>query len=289
METMQRQREQVPGVRVGPGDSAGEARATPDERALAVDLENVGRRYGQGESTVVALDGASLGVSEGEFLALMGPSGSGKSTLLNLVGALDRPTSGRVVVGGRDISTLSAREAARYRRREVGFIFQSFNLLPRLSVLENVALPLMFEGMARDERERRARAMLGELGLERRLTHQPGTLSGGERQRVAIARALVNNPRVLLADEPTGNLDSRNAGAAMDLLADLNRTRGQTIILITHDPEVAAVAERVVRMRDGRITGTGTGSGTGPDALAPEVARARDVHHRDVPSSVQGA
>jgi putative ABC transport system ATP-binding protein len=191
----------------------------------------------------------------------MGPSGSGKSTLLNLIGALDRPTEGRIIVGDRDIARLSTKEAACYRRREVGFIFQSFNLLPRLTVLENVALPLMFEGIAPAVRTRRARATLENLGLSDRLHHQPTTLSGGEQQRVAIARALINQPRLLLADEPTGNLDSRNAEAVVTLLADLNHTRGQTILLITHNPEVAGTAGQIVHMRDGRIVHADGGKG----------------------------
>jgi len=226
---------------------------------ILVRVEEVSRRYGRGSGEVAALDGVSLDVGAGEFLAIMGPSGSGKSTLLNLLGALDKPSSGRVMVGGRDIAGLGANEAARFRRREIGFIFQSFNLLPRLTVLENVALPLMLEGVAPAERKRRATDVLGELGLEERLGHHPTTLSGGEKQRVAIARALINRPSLLLADEPTGNLDSRNAAAAMALLSDLNRSRAQTIVLITHDPEIAASASRVVRMRDGRIVGGATG------------------------------
>ena len=219
----------------------------------AVHLDGVTRRYGSGAGTVAALDSVTMDVGVGEFLAIMGPSGSGKSTLLNLVGALDRPTAGRVVVGGRDVAALDAKAAARYRRREVGFIFQSFNLLPRLTVLENVAFPLLLDGVAKAERERRARAELDALALVDRSSHLPGTLSGGEKQRVAIARALVNRPRLLLADEPTGNLDSRNAAAVVELLVELNRAQGQTIVLITHNPEVAAAAGRTVRMRDGRL------------------------------------
>ena len=229
-------------------------------RTPAIELDVVERTYGRGDSEVHALQRVSLMVAEGEFIAIMGPSGSGKSTLLNLVGALDRPTAGRILAGGRDVAGLSAREAARYRRREVGFVFQSFNLLPRLTVLENVALPLMFEGVVPAERDRKARGLLEDLGLGGRLRHKPGTLSGGEKQRVAIARALVNDPHVLLADEPTGNLDSKNAEAAMELLVELNRTRRQTIFLITHEADVARHASRVVHMRDGRVTdGEGRG------------------------------
>src|SRR5207245_7431094 len=194
-----------------------------------------------------------------EFVAIMGPSGSGKSTLLNLVGALDRPSGGRVLVGGRDISRLTPKDAARYRRREVGFIFQSFNLLPRQTVLENVIAPLMFDSVGPAERRERATEALRRLGMEDRLLHRPATLSGGEQQRVAIARALIGRPRVLLADEPTGNLDSRNAAAVQDLLRGLHED-GQTILLITHDAGVAANAGRMVHTLDGRIV-DGTGGG----------------------------
>ena len=241
--------------------SGAEARAGQAGTAVpVVQLENVSRVYPAGQEGVHALDGCSLEIAEGEFLAIMGPSGSGKSTMLNLIGALDAPTEGRVVVGGRDISTLSARDAARYRRREVGFIFQSFHLLPRLTVLENVMLPLMLDGVAPAVRQQRAAQVVAELGLTPRAGHRPNALSGGEKQRAAIARALVNHPRLLLADEPTGNLDSRNAGVVMDLLAELNRTRGQTIVVITHNPEVAGVADRTIHLRDGRIVDSGVPS-----------------------------
>ena len=173
--------------------------------------------------------------------------------------AADTAPRPRILVGGRDISGLSVSESARYRREEVGFIFQSFNLLPRLSVLENVAMPLMFDGVGPAERTARAREIVAELGMDHRLAHRPPTLSGGEKQRVAIARALVHRPRLLLADEPTGNLDSRNAEAAMDVLAHLNRDRGQTIVLITHEGEVARHAGRIVHMRDGRFVEAGAG------------------------------
>jgi len=228
--------------------------------SAAVELRDVVRQYGHGDSAVRALDRVSIQVPDGEFLAVMGPSGSGKSTLLNLVGALDRPDSGSIAVGGRDIAGLSVRESARYRRADVGFVFQSFNLLPRLTVVENVAMPLMFDGVSVAERTRRAQQMLDELGMGHRLQHRPPTLSGGERQRVAIARALVHHPRLLLADEPTGNLDSRNAEAAMVVLSQLNRDRGQTIVLITHEADVARHATRVVHMRDGRFVEAAQGN-----------------------------
>jgi putative ABC transport system ATP-binding protein len=225
----------------------------PEAGSAAVLLRGVVRQYGRGNSAVRALDDVSLTVAHGDFLAIMGPSGSGKSTLLNLVGALDRPDSGSILVGGRDIAGLSVREASCYRRADVGFIFQSFNLLPRLTVLENVAMPLMFDGVVPSERARRALEVLAEMGMEHRLQHRPPTLSGGEKQRVAIARALVNQPQLLLADEPTGNLDSRNAEAAMEVLVGLNRDRGQTILLITHEADVSRHAGHVVHMRDGRL------------------------------------
>jgi putative ABC transport system ATP-binding protein len=229
------------------------AEPAPAPAVPVIELDGVERTYGKGDSEVHALRRVTLSVAEGEFIAVMGPSGSGKSTMLNLIGALDRPSAGRILAGGRDIARLSTRDAARYRRREIGFVFQSFNLLPRLTVLENVVLPLMFEGTAPAERDRKARGLLDDLGLAARLQHKPGTLSGGEKQRVAIARALVNDPRVLLADEPTGNLDSKNAEAAMELLVELNRDRHQTVFLITHEAEVARHASRVVHMRDGSI------------------------------------
>lgn len=218
-----------------------------------VELSGVVRQYGRGDSAVRALDDVTLRVEDGEFVAIMGPSGSGKSTLLNLVGALDRPDAGTISVGGSNVAKLGEREAARFRRTQVGFVFQSFNLLPRLTVLENVAMPLMFAGVLPGERRQRAEAILRDLDMGHRLTHRPPTLSGGEKQRVAIARALVGRPSLLLADEPTGNLDSRNAEGVMALLDDLNRSRGQAILLITHEPEVARHAVRTVHMRDGRI------------------------------------
>ena len=220
---------------------------------MATSLDSVSRTYGHGRTRVTALDDVSLQIHDGDFLAVMGPSGSWKSTLLNVIGALDRPDDGRIVVDGRDITALNARDAARYRRRSVGFVFQSFNLLPRLSALENVALPLMFEGVREGERKRRAAALLDELGMGGRLEHRPSALSGGEKQRVAIARALVTAPDLILADEPTGNLDSATANTVMQLISDLNHSRRQTVLLITHDAQVASHADRAVRMRDGRL------------------------------------
>jgi putative ABC transport system ATP-binding protein len=211
------------------------------------------RRYKMGESFVDALRGVDLTIARGELVALVGPSGSGKSTVLNLIGGLDRPTSGEVWINGTELSSSDERTLTRHRRQHVGFVFQSFNLLPRLTAEENVALPLMFSGMPEDERRARARALLERVGLSARLDHRPTQLSAGEQQRVAIARALVGQPALLLADEPTGNLDTVTGAEIMTLLKDLNQERGLTLLVVTHDPEAAAFADRVVRLRDGRV------------------------------------
>ncbi len=214
---------------------------------------NLTRRYKMGDAYVDALRGVDLSIARGEFVALVGPSGSGKSTVLNLIGGLDRPTGGQVWINGTDLSAGDERVLTRHRRQQVGFVFQSFNLLPRLSAEENVALPLMFSGVPERERRGRARALLEQVGLGPRLGHRPNQLSGGEQQRVAIARALVGGPALLLADEPTGNLDTGTGREIMALLRELNRGRGLTLLVVTHDPEVAAFADRVVKLRDGRV------------------------------------
>jgi putative ABC transport system ATP-binding protein len=211
------------------------------------------RRYKMGDAFVDALRGVDLTISRGEFVALAGPSGSGKSTVLNLIGGLDRPTSGQVWINGIELSASDERTLTRHRRQHVGFVFQSFNLLPRLTAEENVALPLMFSGVPEKERRARARALLEQVGLGARLTHRPTQLSGGEQQRVAIARALVGQPALLLADEPTGNLDTAIGAEIMALLKELNQEEGLTLMVVTHDPEVATFADRIVRLRDGRI------------------------------------
>jgi putative ABC transport system ATP-binding protein len=211
------------------------------------------RRYKMGDAFVDALRGVDLTVARGEFVALVGPSGSGKSTVLNLIGGLDRPTSGQVWINGTELSGSDERTLTRHRRQHVGFVFQSFNLLPRLTAEENVALPLMFGGIPEQERRARARALLERVGLGPRLTHCPTQLSGGEQQRVAIARALVGQPVLLLADEPTGNLDTVIGAEIMSLLKELNREEGLTLLVVTHDPEIAAFADRVVKLRDGQV------------------------------------
>ena len=223
----------------------------PDPPA-AVDLRDVRKIYGTGPDPVAALDGVSLRIDPGEFVAITGTSGSGKSTLMHLIGCLDTPTSGRVTVAGEDISTAGSDRLARLRNRSIGFVFQAFNLLPRLDVQKNIELPLVYAGTRRAERGRRAREAAAKVNLSDRLTHRPSQLSGGQCQRVAIARALVNDPTLILADEPTGNLDSTNGAEVLQLLGELHKL-GRTIVLVTHDPAVAARAARVIEMRDGRI------------------------------------
>jgi putative ABC transport system ATP-binding protein len=220
----------------------------------AVETRELTRHYRMGETVVKALDGVSLSVQEGEFLALVGTSGSGKSTLLNLVAGLDQPTSGTLQISGQDMSAMSSEELSGHRRRNVGIIFQSFNLISTMSAVENVALSMMFAGVPRVEREREAVRLLESMGLAGRLRHRPKEMSGGEQQRVAISRALANNPSILLADEPTGNLDSRTARDIMELLKNLNEKGSKTVILVTHDAVLASsYARRTVTLMDGTI------------------------------------
>jgi putative ABC transport system ATP-binding protein len=222
---------------------------------VVVRTVGLARRYKMGDTFVDALQGVDLEIGRGEFVALVGPSGSGKSTVLNLIGGLDRPTAGEIWIDGTELSARDEKALTRHRRQHVGFVFQSFNLLPRLTAEENVALPLMFGGVAEKERRARARELLERVGLAERLTHRPTQLSGGEQQRVAIARALVGQPALLLADEPTGNLDTTTGVEIMRLLKELNREHGLTLLVVTHDPEVAAFADRVVHLRDGQVNG----------------------------------
>jgi putative ABC transport system ATP-binding protein len=210
------------------------------------------KEYPMGSTIVPALRDVSIAIEAGEFVAVMGPSGSGKSTFMNLLGCLDRPNGGQYWLDGQEVSQLAADELAAVRNRKIGFVFQHFNLLARTSALDNVALPLLYAGMAPAERHARARKRLTQVGLAERLDHQPTQLSGGQQQRVAIARALVNSPKVLLADEPTGALDSRTSLEIMALFQDLNR-QGMTVLIVTHEPDVATFASRVVRFRDGKV------------------------------------
>jgi ABC-type lipoprotein export system ATPase subunit len=220
-----------------------------------IELRDIRKTYLLGEVPLEVLKGMSLSVARGELMALMGASGSGKSTLMNILGCLDSPTSGEYWLEGREISRLGAREQARLRNRTIGFVFQSFNLLPRTTALENVMMPLTYtrEGLSEQQKKERAVELLAKVGLADRIGHQQSQLSGGEQQRVAIARSLVNRPRLLLADEPTGNLDSRTSEEILLMFRQLNRDDGITIILVTHDPGVAQCARRVVRIRDGLI------------------------------------
>jgi len=211
------------------------------------------RTFRRGDTTVTALDNVDLTIGASEIVAVVGPSGSGKTTLLQLLGALDRPTSGHVFFEGRDLATLGDRELARLRLNDFGFVFQTFNLIPTLTALENVEAKLAPTGMAKEDLSRRAAALLEEVGLSERAQHLPSQLSGGEQQRVAIARALATEPRVVLADEPTGNLDSRTGADVVDLLTALSEERRQTVVLVTHDAEIAAKAHRSLPMQDGRL------------------------------------
>ncbi len=219
---------------------------------MLIDIRDITKVYQMGQEQVHALSGVTVGVERGEYVAIMGPSGSGKSTLMNLIGCLDTPTSGSYVLNGREVAQMTDDELAAIRNQEIGFVFQTFNLLPRTSALQQVELPLVYSGLPRKERRERALKSLESVGLADRMTHQPNELSGGQRQRVAVARALINNPSILLADEPTGNLDSQTGNEIMALFEDLNR-RGNTIVLVTHEEDIAAHARRIVRLRDGKV------------------------------------
>jgi putative ABC transport system ATP-binding protein len=215
-------------------------------------LVNVSKIYQMGDTSVKALQQASLEIKEGEFAAIMGPSGSGKSTLMHLAGCLDSPTSGKVYLKGKDISHLSEAELARIRNKEIGFVFQTFNLIPRVPAVENVALPLVYAGLPHEERLKKAKEALKRVGLEERVDHLPNQLSGGEQQRVAIARALVTKPTIIFADEPTGNLDTKTGEEIMKFLTELNQ-KGHTIIVVTHEQEIADFTKRIIKIRDGKV------------------------------------
>ena len=219
-----------------------------------IEASELRKTYQVGEVQVHALDGLDVRIEKGAYIALMGPSGSGKSTLMNVLGCLDTPTSGEYVLNGNDVSSLSDDELAEIRNKEIGFVFQTFNLLPRYTALENVALPMIYAGIPKLERLQRAERVLKKVGLCDRMDHRPNELSGGQRQRVAVARALVMNPSIILADEPTGNLDSVTSNGIMELFSEINED-GNTVILVTHEEDIAAHAERVIRLKDGKISG----------------------------------
>lgn len=222
----------------------------PDAAIAAVNLQ---KQYGTGSGSTRALAGVSFSIRTGEFVAIIGPSGSGKTTLLNILGALDRPTSGKVLIDQVDISKLSNAELARVRNRKLGFVFQDFNLLTRMSAIENVELPLLIKGIPADKRRSVAMALLRRFGLESKADKNVNKLSGGERQRVAVARALANDPAIILADEPTGNLDTKNTELMMDYMKQLNEEFGKTVVIITHNPDVAKKAGRIISIRDGLV------------------------------------
>jgi putative ABC transport system ATP-binding protein len=219
---------------------------------VLINIKDIGRKYVIGSEIIHALKSVSLTINKGEFVALMGPSGSGKSTLMNILGCLDTPSKGDYILNGINVSQMTDNELAEVRNKEIGFVFQTFNLLPRSTSLDNVALPLIYAGAGKRERDQRATKALENVGLGNRVTHKPNELSGGQRQRVAVARALINNPSIILADEPTGNLDTKTSIEIMGLLEEIH-SNGNTIILVTHEEDIAQHAHRIVRMRDGLI------------------------------------
>lgn len=217
-----------------------------------IDIKNIKRDFVLGSEIINVLKGIDLQINKGEYVALMGPSGSGKSTLMNILGCLDTPTSGRYILNGKDVSQMHDDDLAEIRNKEIGFVFQTFNLLPRTTALDNVALPMIYAGFSKTERNERAKEVLTQVGLSDRMDHQPNQLSGGQRQRVAVARALVNNPSIILADEPTGNLDSKTSIEIMNLFNDIHKN-GNTVILVTHEEDIAKYAHRIIRLKDGMI------------------------------------
>lgn len=238
--------------------------------SAVIAIEQLSKTYDMGATKVHALQGVDLNIDNNEYVALMGPSGSGKSTLMNLLGCLDTPTAGDYVLAGTNVSTMTDAELADVRNSKIGFVFQTFNLLPRLTALDNVALPLVYAGWSKADREAQAQKMLDQVGLGDRVDHKPNELSGGQRQRVAIARALVNNPNIILADEPTGNLDTKTSIEIMGIFEQIH-TAGNTVIIVTHEPDIAEHAHRIVRLRDGMVES---------DIRNENVVRVDDPSHR---------
>lgn len=245
-----------------------------------VDIRDICKIYNPGENEVRALDHVSVAIDEGEFVAIIGQSGSGKSTLMNMLGCLDVPTSGTYLLHGQDVSTLDDNELSDIRNREIGFVFQGFNLIPNLTALENVELPLIYRGVGRGKRLELAAKALEKVGLEHRMDHKPSEMSGGQQQRVAIARAIAQAPPVILADEPTGNLDSGSTREIMEILRGLHK-EGRTVILITHDNEIAAQAKRVIRIRDGRIEADSKGMDGVPKRTAGDATKRIEADSKD--------
>lgn len=235
-----------------------------------ISLSKISKKYLLGQLEVLALNEISVQINQNEYVALMGPSGSGKSTMMNILGCLDSPTSGRYHLNGQDVSSMSDAELAETRNREIGFIFQTFNLLPRLTALDNVALPLIYGGFKRRERDQRAKDALDLVGLGDRMNHKPNELSGGQRQRVAIARAIVTDPAIILADEPTGNLDTKTSIEIMAILEKIHQ-QGNTIVLVTHEPDISEHAHRIIRLRDGIVES---------DEKNPNIVTVNDPDHR---------
>jgi len=261
---------------VSSGGSYGhEGKPGAGERMALIELEHIVKTYDLGLSKVPALRDIHFPIERGEFVAIVGQSGSGKSTLMNIIGCLDVPTAGRYQLSGRDVSTLSDDELADVRNLEIGFVFQSFHLLPRATALENVELPLIYRGLPAKDRRERARQALAQVGLEDRMKHKPPELSGGQKQRVAIARALIGKPRLILADEPTGALDSETSGQIMNLLSEIHRS-GITVLVVTHDSEIAARTQRTIRLKDGKVVSAHELAASASHASLPAVGEASE-------------
>jgi len=250
-----------------------------------LDMKGITKEYKLGKTIVRALRGLDLEIQAGEVVAIMGPSGSGKSTLMHILGALDVPTAGAAWIDGQDLQSLRESQLVALRGRRIGFVFQTFNLIQTLSAQRNVELPMIFQGIGKRERARRARELLERVGLEERTRHKPNELSGGERQRVAVARALANDPEIILADEPTGNLDTESGQSILELLKELSTDDGKTVILVTHDPEAAGIADRVIRLRDGCVSG---GAGDVREGSLDDPSRVGDVHEAETAASPAG-